>query len=534
MSLVDNAAGTASRARPKRARPSKRRGSNGAVVRAIPAATPERVIPAKPSAAATMPMPKVRAPRFRARVVNIRDHGAVGDGQRDCGGAINEAIEACAKAGGGRVLIPAGQWLTGPIHLRSNIDLHFAQGATVRFSDNPMDYLPPVLVRWGGQECYNYSPLIYARDCRNVAITGKGTLLGQGKSWWHWHKLEARSTAKLYQMVLDAVGVEQRRFGCDDQPLRPQFVLAINCSNVLLEDFTVGEGGPFWTIHAAYCDNVTMRRLRIIAPDGPNNDGIDIDSSRDVLIEDCDLNTHSDCIALKSGLNEDGWRVGQPTQNVVVRRIRATGGQGGITVGSETSGGVRNVLVHDCQFESLGAGIRMKSARGRGGVVENVVFQDITMRGNIGDAIQLTTHFSTFVSPDGRPPTLKNIRIRNVTCEHAMTAVRMIGLPDAHLQDITLENVTIASDEGLLCSACSRVDLLDVRITPRSGPVMSLKDGREVLIHGLNNAGGERVFLDLRGQQTRAIRLRSNGNGSSARPTVVLGVDVPKDAIEHE
>jgi polygalacturonase len=534
MSLIDESTGrTPTRRAPKRRRVTLGHASNTPVVRSIAPAVNGRIIPAKPT---TWPMPelKVRPPRFRSRVVDIRDHGARPDGQMDCAVAINDAIQSCHKAGGGRVLVPAGQWLTGPIHLRSNIDLHFAHGAIVRFSNNPQDYLPAVLVRWGGQECYNYSPLIYARGCRNVSISGKGTLLGQGKNWWQWHKLEARSSAKLYRMVLDAVPVSQRQFASDEAPLRPQFILAINCTNLLLEDFAIAEGGPLWTIHTAYCSNVIMRRLQIVAPDGPNNDGIVIDSSRDVLIEDCDLNTRSDCVGLKSGLNEDGWRVGRPTQNVIVRRIRGTGGQGGVAIGSETSGGVRNVLVQDCRFDKIGAGIRIKSARGRGGVVENVLFQDIAMGRNIGDAIQLTTDFSTFVSPDGRPPTLRNIHIRNVTCEHAATAVRMIGLPDAHLRDITLENVTIAADEGLHCSSCSRVELVDVRITPRSGPVMSLKDGREVLIHGLNSIDGHRVFLDLRGQQTRGIRLRSNGDGSQMRPTVVLGVDVPKDAIEHE
>src|SRR5205085_2469238 len=159
------------------------------------------------------------------------------------------------QVGGGRVLIPPGKWLTGPIHLKSNIDLHVADGAVVSFLTDPEKYLPPVFVRWQGQECYNYSPLIYARDCDNIAITGRGVLLGQGKSWWSWEKRQQKSCNRLYQMVLKGVPVGERQCASEDLPLRPQFILPINCTNVLMEDFTIGEGGPFWTIHLAYCDN---------------------------------------------------------------------------------------------------------------------------------------------------------------------------------------------------------------------------------------------------------------------------------------
>ena len=177
---------------------------------------------------------------------------SVADGKTDCTRAIATAIAACAQAGGGRVLIPPGQWLTGPIHLHSNIDLHIARGATVRFSADPDRYLPPVLVRWGGQECLNFSPFIYANDCDNIAVTGGGVLLGQGKSWWAWAKKEPAVRKKLYQMVSDGVVAEDRRFGCETMPLRPQFILPINCTNVLLEDFTIAEAGPCWTVHLAY------------------------------------------------------------------------------------------------------------------------------------------------------------------------------------------------------------------------------------------------------------------------------------------
>jgi len=490
-------------------------------------------LPRAPNRTPPFAMPQVVVPVFAARMVSIVEHGAIEGGQHDCTAAIARAIASCAQAGGGRVLIPPGQWLTGPIHLRSNIELHLSAGAVVRFISEPQRYLPPVFVRWSGSECYNYSPLIYARDCTNIAITGGGTLLGQGRPWWPWEKLEQRSRARLYQMILDGLPVEQRVFACEQLPLRPQFILPINCTNVLMEDFTIGQGGPFWTVHVAYCQNVTIRRVRINAPDGPNNDGIDIDSSRNVIIEDCELNTGDDCVALKSGMNEDGWRVGKPTENVIIRRIRATGGQGGIAIGSEMSGGVRNVFVHDCHYDGPAVGIRMKAARGRGGIVENIHIQDITMGKIAGEAIQMTTEYPTFARPDGKAPIFRHIHIRNIACQDAKTAVRMIGLPDAPFQDIRLENIAIAAEEGLQCAAASRLDLVDLKITPRRGPVLSLKDGQEVLIHGLNSVTDGGVFLDLRGRQTRNIRLSGRAS-EHARPAVVLGIDVPRDALMHE
>jgi polygalacturonase len=517
-------------------------GSRGAVVPADKAAVMRALGSAKASDAKAdgklggkppFKMPRIRAPMFSGFVVDIREYGARSDGSTDCTAAIASAIEACADAGGGRVLIPAGEWLTGPIHLRGSIDLHLSQGATLRFDTDPVRYLPPVFVRWGGCECYNYSPLIYARDCKNVAITGKGKLLGQGRSWWDWEPAEQRSRAQLYEMTVENVPVAERIFGTPDLPLRPQLLLAINCTNVLLEDFTVAEAGPQWTVHLAYCTNILVRRLTINAPDGPNSNGIVIDSSRNVIVEDCQLHTGDDCIGLKSGMNEDGWRVGMPTENVIVRRIKATRGTGGFAIGSDMSGGVRNVFVHDCQFDGLSAGIRFKAARGRGGIVQDVFVHNVTMGDIPGEAIQLTSEYQSFVRVDGRAPEFRNIKISNVTCRQAKTAVRMIGLHDSALRNVRLENVTINSEQGLYCASGNEIRLLNVRITPQTGPVMAMKDSQDVVIQGLNTSTSDGVFLDLRGRQTRNIRLCGEAD-RNVRPAVVLGMDVPRDALVDE
>jgi polygalacturonase len=510
----------------------KVRAARAVVSREIPIKKTANIWPASVSGGLSLSATPV-APKFPARVVDIRSHGAACDGRIDCTVAIADAIAACAQAGGGRVLVPAGTWLTGPIHLKSNINLHLAAGATLRFSDDPGQYLPPVFVRWGGQECFNYSPLIYARDCTNIAISGPGTLLGQGRAWWNWEKRQEQARARLYEMVLAGVPVEERQFGSQQNPLRPQLIQPINCTNILLEDFTVAEGGPLWTVHLAYCNNVIVRRLRIHT-EGPNVDGIAIDSSQNVLIEECDLHTTADCLTLKSGMNEDGLRIGRPTENVEIRQVRVTAGTGAISIGSDMSGGVRNVLVHDCSYDGPGAGIRLKAARGRGGVVEDICFKDIRMGRIDGDAIQLTTEYPSFVQPAGKAPVFRNIQFRNIVCADARTAARMIGLPDSALRNILLQDVTIRADEGLKCSSCAALRLMNVRITPRSGPVLSVRDSHEVLIHGLNHADSASVFLDLRGNLTRDIRLQRGTSSASFRPSVLLGIDVPKDALVHE
>jgi polygalacturonase len=528
MSLLQGAGGKD--ARPRRAKPAR------TVRRAIPAAARTQASSAKAQANADgrAASVKIKAPTFPSRVVDIRDHGAISDDRSDCSISINAAIDACHYAGGGRVLVPAGEWFTGAIRLKSNVDLHLADGAKLRFSCDPGHYLPAVFVRWGGQECYNYSPLIYAHGCENIAITGRGTILGQGKTWWPWEKKQQQVRQKLTDMVLQGVPVEDRRFGSQELPLRPQLIAPINCRNVLIEGITVAEAGPCWTIHLAYCENVIVRRLTITDPAGPQVDGIVLDSSRDVVIESCNLHTAGDAVALKSGMNEDGFRVNRPTENVVVRDTRVTAGTGGVSHGSEMSGGVRNVLVHDCTFDGPTAGIRVKAARGRGGVVENVVFRDITMGRIDGDAVQITTEYPLFVSPAGKAPLFRDMEVRNVTVASAKTAVRIVGLQDGALREISLTDVTIAADEGLVCTGASQLRLYNVRITPRTGPVLAIRDSRDVLIEGLNTADGTSVFLDLRGRNTREIRLRDTAQQSGVRPAIVLGLDVPKDALMHE
>jgi hypothetical protein len=474
-------------------------------------------------------MPEVKPPVFPDRQVDISQFGAVGDGKTLNTSAIAQAIADCAEKGGGRVVIPPGVWLTGAIHFKSNIELHLADGAELRFSTNPADYLPPVFVRWAGFECWNYSPLIYARDCVNIAITGRGRLEGQGKAWWGWVKDQDRVSRKLYDTVLAGVDVEKRLFASEKEPLRPQFVQPINCRNVLIEGISF-TSGPFWTIQAVYCENVLVRNITI-TNEGPNNDGFNADSCRNVIVEHCTFATGDDSVAIKSGLNEDGWRVGRPSENVIVRHCRMMRGHGGVVIGSDMSGGVRNVFVHDCDFSGSLMGIRLKSSRGRGGVVENVWYRDLDLGDIIGQAITVHTDYKAYFGSDqGKAPTFRKIHISDVTCRKAGQAVRLSGLPEQPIEDVVFERVILGAREGMTCSNMKGLRLADVAVIPSAGPVMRVKDSRQVTLQRAMCPRDADPFLRVEGAESSGIRVLAS-DLSAAKKTVELADGAQADAV---
>ncbi|MEO8028846.1 MAG: glycoside hydrolase family 28 protein, partial [Bryobacteraceae bacterium] len=344
---------------------------------------------------------RIRPPQFPARDFDILKHGARNDGAKDSSAAIASAISACSRAGGGTVIVPKGQYLTGAIHLRSNVRLHLEANATLRFDPDPRRYLPLVFTRWEGMELMNYSPFVYAFEQTNIAITGEGTLDGSAncEHWWPWkgrsgcgwskgnpHQQAARD--RLQHLVAEGAAVADRRFG-DGSYLRPMFVQPYRCTNVLIEGISI-RNSPMWEIHPVLCRNVTVRSVRIDSH-GPNNDGCNPESSSDVLIEDCRFDTGDDCIAIKSGRNEDGRRLARPSENIVIRGCEMKDGHGGVTIGSEVSGGVRNVFAENCRMDSphLERVLRIKTNSVRGGVIEHVYLRNITAGQVSGPAIEI-------------------------------------------------------------------------------------------------------------------------------------------------
>jgi hypothetical protein len=488
------------------------------------ASVPEPIAPIK----APFPMPQLERPRFPAHVVSIADHGAKEGGAVKNTAAFARAIEACAQAGGGRVLVPAGKWLTGPIHLRSRIELHLTEGSEVIFSDLPEDYLPPVLVRVGGVELYNYSPLIYARDCVDVAITGPGRLNGNARRWWEWR---TRETKEIAQLAPKGIPVDQRIFGTPEAAIRPNFVVLFNCKNVLLEGFTIGSG-PNWTIHPIYCENTIIRRVHVLS-DGPNNDGIDPDSCRNMLIEHCVFDTGDDCVVLKSGYNEDGWRVARPTENVVMRWCSSRKGHGGLVIGSEMSGDVRNVYMHDCEFDRTDHALRIKSRGGRGGIVENIWAENLKVMNMKYDVVIVTMDYGADRNPAAseRAPVFRGLHVRNVEGRGAPAAMVLQGLEDSPMEDLTFENINIRSTEGVIASWIKRAKFLNVTISPDKGPAFQLTGARDVDLKNVSAATSPPSFLVVEGKGSERITL----DASQLKPgqkAVSLGTGVAKNAIQ--
>ncbi len=392
---------------------------------------------------------RIVPPVFPDRDIDIRDHGAVQGDQGKTSAAIAAAIAACSASGGGRVIVPEGRWPTGPVVLKSKVNLHLAAGATLAFSQNPADY-PLVLTRFEGVECMNYSPFIYAYGQSDIAVTGEGTLDGQADvtHWWDWTKL-ARDPAHgnavkvLGDMADRGVPPEKRVFG-GDWKLRPNFIQPYNCSNILIEGVTIVRS-PMWEIHPVLSRNVTVRKVRIDST-GPNNDGCDPECCRDVLIEDVVFNTGDDCIAIKSGRNADGRRVNVPSENIVIRNCRMVGGHGGVSLGSEASGGIRNVYVRDCHMGSptLERALRLKSNSYRGGFIENVVFRDVTIDQVAEDIFQVTLDYG-----EGRGgsfnPRVGGVVFEGVTCGKAKRPFDIAGYADDVITGIEVRDCVFDS-----------------------------------------------------------------------------------------
>ena len=371
---------------------------------------------------------RIRPPSFPARDFALADFGGRGDGRTDNTPAFRSAIEACHRSGGGRVVVPAGDFLTGPIHLKSGVNLHVSAGATVRFHTDPARYLPPVFTRWEGVELMNYSPLVYAFEQHDIAITGEGTLDGQAGAvhWWPWKKTQKPARDRLFKMAEDGVPVAERVFGAGDD-LRPNFIQPYRCRNVLIEGVTI-RNSPMWVIHPVLSQNVTVRDVKVLSM-GPNSDGCNPESSSDVLIEGSLFDTGDDCIALKSGRNADGRRLQTPVERVVVRNCRMRAGHGGVTIGSEISGGARDVYAERCSMSSpaLDRGLRIKTNAMRGGVVENIFLRDVEI-GQVGSAIDIDMLYEEGAA-GSFVPVVRNVQVERMTVGRAEHALFVRTLP---------------------------------------------------------------------------------------------------------
>jgi polygalacturonase len=391
-------------------------------------------------------------PEIPEKSFEIGEFGAKGDGKAKDTDAIAKALDAAEQAGGGVVRFTAGTYHTGAIRMRSNVGLHLEQGATLLFSTDPSDY-PVILTRWEGTECMNYSGLIYGQSVHDVAITGAGTIDGQGKAWWgEFRKGAGAAMKQLRELGETSDDPKQRVFGTREAGLRPCLFEPIGCQRILLDGVTF-TNSPFWTIHPVYCSDLTARNLKIHGT-GPNTDGLDPDSCANVLIEHCAFDTGDDCVTLKSGRDRDGRRVGKPTENVIVRDCTFARGHGTVVIGSEMSGGVRNVLAENLTADGTDAGVRIKTRRGRGGTIENVVYRNMTLKNIRKQAITVDMFYDVGNNPavdqsgPAGVPAIRNVTVENLTCDSADAAIVFRGLPESPITGVALRDIRISAKKG--------------------------------------------------------------------------------------
>lgn len=399
---------------------------------------------------------QIKRTSFPKQTFVITDFGAKPDTpQEPCHEAINLAITTCSLQGGGTVVVPQGTFYTGPITLKSNVNLHISEGAILKFSTDQSLYFPGVITRWEGIDCYNARPLIYAYGESNIAITGRGTIDGQGSNETWWSMCGAAKYGWKEGMVAQRNGGRERllMYGETNTPIyrrimkpedgmRPQLINLYSCQTVLIEDVQL-LNSPFWVIHPLFCESLIVRGVKVFNR-GPNGDGCDPESCKNVLIEDCEFDTGDDCIAIKSGRNQDGRKWGIPSENIIVRNCFMKNGHGGVVIGSEISGGYRNLFVENCRMDSpeLDRVIRIKTSTCRGGLIENVYVRNVTV-GQCREAVlRINLQYENREKCNrGFTPTVRNVHLRNVTCEKSQLGVLIIGLDDdSHVSNISVED----------------------------------------------------------------------------------------------
>jgi polygalacturonase len=471
---------------------------------------------------------------------NVLQYGAKNDSSKIATGSIKKAIDAAVKVGGGTIYFPPGKYLTGPIHLKSNITILIDAGAELHFSDNFDDYLPMVPSRWEGTDVTNFSPLFYAYKAENIAIRGRGIIDGHGKKWWGYSEVTVKTSPgstwqdefqRLNKNILrpDLPGWVEKGF------LRPPFIQPMHCKNVLIEGITI-RNSPFWTVNPEFCENVTVTGVTINNPHSPNTDGINPESCRYVHISNCHISVGDDCITIKSGKDRAGRKMNAPAENYTITNCTMLTGHGGVVIGSEMSGGIKKIVISNCVFDGTDRGIRIKTARGRGGVVEDIRVDNIIMKNIREQAIVLDMQYAT-TKPEPvseRTPAFRNIHFSNITAETNQAGF-LNGLEEMPIENISFSGLEFRAKTGFVINQSRQVAFHNVTVNTASGPsikadnvhdleidgvtsrtphtntpVVELNDVDDAFIYDCFPKVGTDVFLKLNGGKTQNITVSGN------------------------
>ena len=510
-------------------------------------------------------MNEVKRPSIPASSVSIVDFGAKSGGGILCTDAFREAIESLAKKGGGKVIIPRGTWFTGPITLKSNIELFADAGSLVLFSTDKNLY-PLVQTSFEGYSTYRCSSPINGRNLENIALTGKGVFDGSGDVWRavkkeklteaQWKKLVASGgllseNGKTWYPSEQFVAGEKRAemnvprslktkedFEKIRDFLRPVMVSLVGCKKVLIDGPTF-QNSPAWCIHPLLCEDLTVRNTTVKNPwYSQNGDGIDIESCKNSILYDSNFDCGDDAICIKSGKDKEGRDRGIPTENLIIKNCIVYHGHGGVTIGSEMSGGVRNMHVSNCTFLGTDVGLRFKSNRGRGGVVENIYISDIEMINIPSQAISFNLFYSgksvaedMEAGPDGQLPKLlavteetpqfKNIYFKNINCKGAFQGIFLQGLPELNLENIQMENVRMESDWGLICSDATNLKIRNLTLITKKSPVMDFKNIKGIEIDGLKTTSEVTPVIHLSGARSENVVFKNAGITDPGKQVII-------------
>jgi polygalacturonase len=493
-------------------------------------------------------LPVIIEPVFKKDTISIVKYGAKPDGVSLNTKAINEAISACSANGGGVVLIPNGFWLTGPIQLQSNVNLHLEKNALVLFSKNFDDYKIIAGNYEGVSSAKNESPIM-GTNLENIAITGKGVIDGNGDVWrmvgrnalteseWKakvasgglvsddgkmWYPSEKAKKADIEKRSpMLSPGVKLEDFAAIKDFLRPNLIVLTGCKNVLLEGVTF-QNSPAWNVHPIMCENLTLRNLFIKNPDyARNGDGADIESCKNVLVENCIFDVGDDAICIKSGKDEEGRKRGMPTENMIVRNNTVYKGHGGFVVGSEMSGGARNIFVYDCTFMGTDKGIRFKTTRGRGGVVENIYIKDINMVDIVHEAIYFDMYY--WVKPPKEnevvevpkvteaTPIFRNIYMENIVCNGAQKGVFVRGIPEMPVSNIYMENLVLNTEIGVEIKDAKGIYLKNCDFRTKSGKeIIYIETSQDVSFDGIKSNQSEGTLFNINGESSSKIAVKNS------------------------
>ncbi len=509
---------------------------------------------------AVFDMPVVVRPSIPAREVSLSDFGGVNDGATLNTEAFARAISKLAEQGGGRLNVPDGVWYTGPIVLKDNIELHLADNAIILFSDDQSLY-PLVEVTFEGLDTWRCQSPVSARDAKNIAITGRGVIDGNGYNWRALKRAKVNDSQWKKRIASGGIVSDDGRTwypsesfkrgatGGSDQNvstwaktredfeqmhdfLRPVMISLINCENVLLEHTTF-QNSPCWNIHPAMCTNLTVNDITVRCPEwAQNGDGIDIESCKNVLLTNSSFDVGDDGICIKSGKNEAGRKRGIPCQNVIVENCIVFHGHGGFVVGSEMSGGVKNCLVRNCIFSGTDVGLRFKSTRGRGGVVEGIWIENIAMNNIQQEALLFDLFYSgksasevaaaaAAAAGKGEPtdmpaepvdettPAFRDIHIKNISCRGARRAMLFNGLPEMNVERVTVENARLCSTLGAEINESTDVTLRDVQVIPEKGAALKINNAKRVNVEHFTCPEGLECALEVTGSRNSDIKVAS-------------------------